>query len=79
MHEPDAARVVPQVFVEMEKSEALLPVIAMLLIVRVVVPLFLTVTVWVAEVAKSSVTGNVIEVGDNVTAGPAPVPVSDTD
>jgi hypothetical protein len=79
VHEADAANVVPQVFVEIANSEALVPVIAMLLMVRVVVPLFLTVTVCVAEVAKSRVTGKATEVGDSVTAGPRPVPVSDTD
>ena len=79
VQEPDAARVVPQVFDAIANSEALAPAIAMLLMVSVVVPLFLTVTVCVPEVAKSRVTGNEIEVGVNVTAGPRPVPESDTD
>jgi len=77
--EADAANVVPQVFDAIANSEALVPVSAILLMVTVVVPLFLTVTVCVAAVAKSRVTGNAIEVGDSVTAGPRPVPVSDTD
>jgi hypothetical protein len=79
VHEADADKVVPQVFDAIAKSDALFPVMAMLLMVSVVVPLFLTVTVWVAEVAKSRVTGKVIEVGENVIPGPAPVPVSNTD
>ena len=70
---------VPQVFDAIANSEALVPVIAMLLMVRVVVPLFRRVTVCVAEVAKSRVTGKPTDVGKSVTAGPRPVPVSDTD
>jgi len=77
--EADAANVAPQVFDAIANSEALVPVSAMLLMVTVVVPLFLTVTVCVADVTKSRVTGNVTEVGESVTAGPRPVPVSDTD
>jgi hypothetical protein len=74
-----AANVVPQVFDEIANSEALVPVIAIVVMVNVAVPLFLTVTVWADEVTKSRVTGKVIEVGDSVTAGPRPVPESDTD
>lgn len=78
LQEAAAASVVPQVFDEIANSDALVPVIAILLMVNVAVPLFLTVTVWADEVMKSRVTGKAIEVTDSVTAGPKPLPVSDT-
>jgi hypothetical protein len=74
-----AVSVVPQVFEGMAKSAALVPVIAMLLMLRVEVPVFLNVTVCAEDVVRVTVTGKVIEVTERDAMGPVPLPVSETD
>jgi hypothetical protein len=70
-----AARLVPQLFEVTTKSAALLPLIETVLMVRVPVPEFLRLTLWVLELVKSSVVGNVKDIGDRETAGAVPVPL----
>jgi hypothetical protein len=70
-----AARLVPQLLELMKKSVALVPLIAMLRIVRVAVPEFLMVIVWALVVVKSTVTANVSEDGARPTPGAVPVPL----
>jgi len=79
VQEDPAVKVAPHVFDEMAKSDALVPVMVVLLILRVDVPVFLKVTVWAADVAKSTVTGNVSELTEGEAIGPLPLPVNDTD
>ena len=78
VQEDPAVSVVPHEFDGIAKSAALAPVILMLLMLRVAVPVFLSVTVCAEDVVKFTVTGNVIEVGEGDAIGPVPLPVSET-
>ena len=74
-----AARVPPQVFAEMAKSAAFTPVRAMLAIVSVAVPLFVSVTVCAAVVAPITIFPKLRLVGLRLTAGTGGVtPVPDS-
>src|SRR6476646_8758992 len=76
----DAARLVPHVLLEIEKSVALAPEIDTLVIVIAVVPLFLRVAVWAAAVEPTLIAPKVSDVGLSETApGTTPVPDSATD
>jgi len=70
VHEDPTVRVLPQVWV-WAKSPLLVPVIAMLDIVSVLPPLFLTVTVWAALVVPVFWLPKTSDVGDNVAADTA--------
>ena len=67
------AILVPQVFVWLNW-----PVTAMLLMVRVPVPVFVSVTVWALLVVKTTWVEKVRLVGESVTAGCVPAPVRAT-
>ena len=75
VQEAPAARLAPQVVVRV-KSEGLVPVKAMLVILKEPVPLFWSVTAVPALVLPSLVTANATEVGDRLTVDDVPVPVS---
>lgn len=74
-----AVSVVPHVLDEIAKSAEFVPVMVMLVMLRVEVPVFLSVTVWAAEVTKFTVKGKVIEVTESDAIGPVPLPLTVTD
>ncbi len=75
---PATASVLPQVFAEMAKSAAPVPVMPMLLIVNAAVPGLLSVTVCAAEVVLTPWLPKANEPGLRFTCGAVPVPVSAT-
>lgn len=78
VHELPAARLVPQV-VDRAKSAVFVPVMAMLVMLKVAVPVFLSVTAVPVLVVPSCRVPNETDVGDKVTAGAVPVPVIGTE
>jgi hypothetical protein len=73
----DAARLVPQVLLEMRKSPGFVPAMATLLIVMDEVDPFFSVAVWVVLVDPTVTEPYESEVGLMVTVPPEPVPVPD--
>ena len=72
----ETANVVPQVLLNTEKSEGFAPVIAMLLIVSVVVPPFVSVTTFCPPVDPTATLAQERLVGEADTAAIAAVPLS---
>ena len=77
---PDPAKVVPQVFAEIAKSPALVPEMAMLVMLIDAVPPFVNVTVWGELVAPTGVFANerLVGITDAFAVLLVPVPVNAT-
>jgi hypothetical protein len=73
-----AAKLLPHAFAVIRKHPAYAPVVATELIVNGPVPLFFTVTVWLALVVFSFCVPKLRLVGARLTTGAVPVPVSAT-
>ena len=76
---PEPARLVPQVFAEIVKSEAFAPVMVMLLMLTAAVPPLLRVTGWARVVVPTAVAAYVRPAGVTVAGAATPAPERPTD